>query len=133
MEIMTKTPRIIANILGGMNYLGGALNCEGLTNLVEVNAAELTQVNLNIGTASIMRTSFKNCTELVYLRFGNMPTYSFDLTNCLKLDIPTLETTLMNRYKSFTGIVIMLEIWNQLSQEVKDFVIAHNTVNIKEN
>ena len=130
---MTKTPRIIANILGGMQHLGGALNCEGLTNLVEVNAAELTQVNPNIGTASIMRTSFKNCTELVYLRFGNMPTYSFDLTNCLKLDIPTLETTLMNRYKNYSSIIIMLEIWNQLSQEVKDFVIAHNTVNIREN
>lgn len=129
---MTKTPTIIMNIARVVQYTGVSIYCEGLEKLVEVNAAGITQTNYG-GTARIKETSFKNCTELVYLRIGKCSLLNLDLTNCLKLDIPTLETTLMNRYNTVNGITIMLEIWNQLSQEVKDFVIAHNTVNIKEN
>lgn len=140
-KAMTNTPYIHYRYLRtGYLYSNNSFN--GLTNLVEVNLEYYAYRGLYSGST----TTFKDCTNLRYLKIGygygdpteadaNDPTDirgfagTLDIRGCRSLDIPTLELTLNVHYGDLR---IMRSTWDQLASAIQTLCNSRGTVTVVE-
>ena len=129
---MVRTPKLVDNHLQYWNNGGDVIEnmFKGCTSLEYVDAEDFT----GIYGSGLKAINFSDCPNLVYLKLGDM-CGGINLTNCLNLDLATLNDTLLRQTGPHSNITftVPFSIWAAMQNAYPNTVsYIHSICNVLE-